>query len=206
MDSFADACAPVDTSFVAAAVASGTVRFTPSESAMHQAALELYGLAMSVRAASSDPRMRNKRFRVRVDAMVTVWYFKNSGGRSGLLNKLFRFLWELLRAVGSTIVDMVHVPCTTFVAEGTDLLSRPPPPSARTRLQTEITGAWNSRGSCVSRSGRAAPSPQTYLRIEATTAYRFSSPPPSARMQQAYRTVSQTSGLPACCTLSRRCT
>ena len=126
IDTFADACAPVDTSFVTAAVASGTVRFTPSESAMHQAALELYGLAMSVRAASSDPRMRNKRFRVRVDAMVTVWYFKNSGGRSSLLNKLFRFLWEQLRAVGSTIVDMVHVPGTTFVAEGTDLLSRPP--------------------------------------------------------------------------------
>ena len=126
IDSFADACAPVDTSFVATAVASGTVRFTPSESAMHQAARELYGLAMSFRAASSDPRMRNKRFRVRVDAMVTVWYFKNSGGRSALLNKVFRFLWEQLRAVGSTIVDMVHVPGTTFVTEGTDLLSRPP--------------------------------------------------------------------------------
>ena len=126
IDSFADASAPVDTSFVAAAVASGTVRFTPSESSMHQAALELYGLAMSFRAASTDPRMHNKRFRVRVDAMVTVWYFKNSGGRSSLLNKVFRFLWEQLRAVGSTIVDMVHVPGTQFVSEGTDLLSRPP--------------------------------------------------------------------------------
>ena len=126
IDSFADAFVQVDSSFVSAAVAHGTVRFTPSESSMYQAALELYGLAMSFRAASTDARMRNKRFRVRVDAMVTVWYFKNSGGRSILLNKVLRFLWEQLRAVGSTIVDMVHVPGSTFVSEGTDLLSRPP--------------------------------------------------------------------------------
>ena len=126
IDTFRDTISPVDSSFFSSACAYGTVRFTPSESAMHQAALELYGLAMSFRAASTRPELRGKRFRVRVDAMVTVWYFKNHGGRSPLLNRIFRFLWEQLRAVGSTIVDMVHVAGAQFVAEGTDLLSRPP--------------------------------------------------------------------------------
>jgi len=126
IDTFRDSGSPPDSDFLSSARASGTVRFTPSESAMHQAALELYGLAMSFRAASTRPEMRGKRFRVRVDAMVTVWYFKNYGGRSPLLNRIFRFLWEQLRAVGSTIVDMVHVAGTQFVSEGTDLLSRPP--------------------------------------------------------------------------------
>jgi len=51
---------------------------------------------------------------------------RNSGGRSNLLNKIYRFLWEQLRAVGSSIVEMVHVPGAQFVIEGTDLLSRPP--------------------------------------------------------------------------------
>ncbi len=85
------------------------MRFTPSESALHQAALEFYGFAMSFRAASTRPEMRDKRFRVRADAMVTVWYFRNSGGRSPLLNRILRFLWAQLRAADSTIVDMVHV-------------------------------------------------------------------------------------------------
>ena len=85
VDSFRDVAAPVDESFVASALASGTVRFTPSESQMHQAARELYGLAMAFRAASSDPSLRGRRSRVRVDAMVTVWYFRYSGGRSSLL-------------------------------------------------------------------------------------------------------------------------
>ena len=92
VDRFRDVAAPVDESFVASALASGTVRFIPSESPMHQAARELYGLAMAFRAASSDPSLRGRRFRVRVDAMVTVWHFRNSGGRSSLLNKIYRFL------------------------------------------------------------------------------------------------------------------
>ena len=91
VDRFRDVAAPVDESFVASALASGTVRFTPSESQMHQAARELYGLAMAFRAASSDPSLRGRRSRVRVDAMVTVWCFRYSGGRSSLLNRNISF-------------------------------------------------------------------------------------------------------------------
>ena len=69
--------------------------------------------AMSVRALSSDPALRGKR----VDAMVTVWHFKNAGSRSSALIRIYRFLWEQLRAVGSSIVDMVHVPSSQFVLE-----------------------------------------------------------------------------------------
>jgi RNase P/RNase MRP subunit p29 len=148
LDRFRDVAMPVDDSFMASALASGTVRFTPSESQMHQAARELYGLAMAVRAASSDPSMRGRRFRVRVDAMVTVWYFRNSGGRSSLLNKIYRFLWEQLRAVGSSIVEMVHVPGSQFVIEGTDLLSRPLEPplnSIADRDEWRVEQTWFER-------------------------------------------------------------
>jgi hypothetical protein len=148
IDTFCDSSAPVDPSFLASAAAYGTVRFVPSESAMHRAALELYGLAMAFRAAASNPAFRGKRFRVRVDAMVTVWYFKNYGGRSALLNKIFRFLWEQLRAVGSTIVDMVHTPGSQFVIEGTDLLSRPvsfPENSVADRDQWRVAASWFDR-------------------------------------------------------------
>jgi hypothetical protein len=93
---------------------------------MHQAALEFCGLAMSFRAASTRPEMRGQRFRVRADAMFTVWYFQNSGGRSPLLNRILRFLWAQLRSADGTIVDMVHVAGSRFVAEVTDFLSRPP--------------------------------------------------------------------------------
>ena len=95
------------------ALASSTVWVVPSDSEMRQAALELYGWAMSVRAVSSDPALRGKR----VDAMVTVWHFKNAGSRSSALIRIYRFLWEQLRAVGSSIVDMVHVPSSQFVLE-----------------------------------------------------------------------------------------
>jgi hypothetical protein len=148
LDGFRDVAAPADNAFLTSALASGTVRFTPSESQMHQAARELYGLAMAVQAASSDPSLRGRRFRVRVDAMVTVWYFRNSGGRSGLLNKIFRFLWEQLRAVGSTIVDMVHVPGAQFVIEGTDRLSRPLEPplnSIADRDEWRVEHSWFER-------------------------------------------------------------
>ena len=148
LDRFRDVATPVDDSFVASALASGTVRFTPSESQMHQAARELYGLAMAFRAASSDPSMRGRRFRVRVDAMVTVWYFRNSGGRSGLLNRIYRFLWEQLRAVGSSIVEMVHVPGSQFVIEGTDRLSRPLEPplnSIADRDEWRVERSWFAR-------------------------------------------------------------
>jgi hypothetical protein len=57
IDTFRDSGPPPDSVFLSSASASGTVRFTPSESAMHQAALELYGLAMSFRAASTRPEM-----------------------------------------------------------------------------------------------------------------------------------------------------
>ncbi len=42
IDHLRDVATPVDDSFMASALASGTVRFTPSESQMHQAARELY--------------------------------------------------------------------------------------------------------------------------------------------------------------------
>ena len=148
VDSFRDVSTPVGDAFLTSALASGTVRFSPSESQMHQAARELYGLAMAFRAASSDPSLRGRRFRVRVDAMVTVWYFRNSGGRSSLLNKIYRFLWAQLRAVGSSIVEMVHVPGAQFVIEGTDLLSRPPEPplnSIEDRDEWRVERSWFER-------------------------------------------------------------
>lgn len=120
LDTFAVDIAPLpaEPTFMHTAVATGTVRFCQRESTMHQAALELFGLAMAFGAAAGSTDMRGKRFRVRVDAMVTAHYFNNSGGRSPLMNRLYRLLWAQLRALGSTIVEMVHVPGVQFVAEG----------------------------------------------------------------------------------------
>jgi hypothetical protein len=80
--------------------------------------------------------------------MVTVHYFNNSGGRSPLMNRLYRLLWAQLRALGSTIVEMVHVPGVQFVAEGTDLLSRPPTArlnSVPDRDEWRVTLLWFQR-------------------------------------------------------------
>ena len=83
----------------------------------------LNGLAMSFRAASTRPEMRGKRFRLPADAMVTVWYFRNSGGRSPLLNRILRFLWAQLRSADGTIVDMVHVAGSRLMqSDGSEIL------------------------------------------------------------------------------------
>jgi hypothetical protein len=150
LDTFAVDIAPLpaDPPFLHTAIATGTVRFCQRESTMHQAALELFGLAMAFRAAAVRTDMRGKRFRVRVDATVTVSYFRNSGGRSPLMNRLYRLLWTQLRALGSTIVEMVHVPGVQFVAEGTDQLSRPPQAplnSVPDRDEWRVTRLWFER-------------------------------------------------------------
>jgi hypothetical protein len=49
--------------------------------------------------------------------MVTVWCFRNSGGRSPLLNRILRFLWAQLRSADGTIVDMVHVAGSRLLLE-----------------------------------------------------------------------------------------
>jgi hypothetical protein len=124
------------------------VNFTDDEGAMHQAALELYALATVVRDLASRPDTRGSRLLVRTDAMSTVWYFRNHGGRSPLLNKIFRYLYAQLSAAGMRVVDCVHISGLQMIAEGVDALSRPRPHrpnSTADRAQWRVTAAWFQR-------------------------------------------------------------
>ena len=125
-----------------------TVNFTDDEGAMHQAALELYALATVVRDLASRPDSRGCRLLVRTDAMSTVWYFRNHGGRSPLLNKIFRYLYAQLSAAGMRVVDCVHISGLQMIAEGVDALSRPRPHrlnSTADRSRWRVTAPWFQR-------------------------------------------------------------
>ena len=90
---------------------------------MPQCHRELFALGMAIRDMAAADSYRGRRFRVRVDALASVFYWKNSGGRSKQLTRLLRFVLAKYRAAGFQIVDMVHVPGVRFVEEGIDSLS-----------------------------------------------------------------------------------
>jgi len=103
----------------------GTVRWLPDESAMPQCHRELYAQGMAIREMAANPEFRGRRFGVRVDAISTVYYWHNNGGRSQQLTRLLRFALAQCRAAGVQIVDVVHVSGVRFVEEVVDRLSRP---------------------------------------------------------------------------------
>ena len=123
----------------------GTVRWLPDESAMPQCHRELYALGMAIREMAASPEYRGRRFRVRVDAISTVYYWHNNGGRSQQLTRLLRFVLAQCRAAGVQIVDVVHVSGVRFVEEGVDRLSRPramPLNTTADRDHWRLSSAW----------------------------------------------------------------
>ena len=123
----------------------GTIRWTPEESEMAQCHRELFALGMAIRDMAADDSYRGRRFRVRVDALASVFYWRNSGGRSKQLTRLLRFVLAQCRAAGVQIVDMVHVSGVRFVEEGIDSLSRPrelPLNTTADRDQWRISCRW----------------------------------------------------------------
>ena len=127
----------------------------PSDSEMCQAALELYGLAMSVRAVSSDPALRGKR----VDAMVTVCASRTpavdlargtastvSCGSSCGLSVALSLTWSMFPARNSCWKTEGSTPSAARLN------------TKKTRLPTAMDGALPTSGYSAHRSGPAAPS------------------------------------------------
>lgn len=100
-----------------------TVWFRPEETDMAQCHRELWIVCLLVRGLAFQ--LAGKRIRIRVDAMTTVSYWKNGGGKSALLTSMTKLLWATCLANRITIVDIVHIAGTTMVEEGVDDLSRP---------------------------------------------------------------------------------
>jgi len=127
----------------------GTVRSlpgcSPDELAMPLSHRKLYALGMAIREIAASPEFRGQRFRVRVDAISTVYYWHNNGGRSHQLTRLLRFVLVQCRAAGVQIVDVVHVPGVRVVEEGVDRLSRPramPLNTTADRDHRSLSSAW----------------------------------------------------------------
>jgi hypothetical protein len=96
----------------------GTVRWLPDKIGCAAVPPELLALGMTMREMAASPEYRGRRFRVRVDAISTVYYWRNHGGRSQQLTPLLRFVLAQCRAAGVQIVDVALVSGVRFVDEG----------------------------------------------------------------------------------------
>jgi hypothetical protein len=108
------------------------VPYVPSESELSQAMRELLGVAHAVRDVATVPGVRGRRFRVVVDAMATVYIWRNGGGRSRPMCRILRFLIVQCLRAGIQLVDFAHCSGKHFESDGTDALSRPPAPANTT--------------------------------------------------------------------------
>ena len=102
-----------------------TVYFRPEESEMAQCHREFWIVCLLVRGLGRQ--LGGKRIRIRVDAMSTVLYWRNGGGRSAVLTRMTKLLWATCVCHRITIVDIVHIAGTRMVEEGVDAISRPAP-------------------------------------------------------------------------------
>ena len=90
---------------------------------MAQCHRELWIMCLLVRGLAFE--LAGKRTRIQVDAITTVTYWRNRGGKSLLLTSMTKLLWATCVANRITIIEIVHIAGSTMVVEGVDDLSRP---------------------------------------------------------------------------------